>query len=110
MKDDFGRNMFTYAGLPMLIGYEVGPEGDILPFTETPNGGGTAATSSIYILSLKEGHVCGIQSAPVSAKDLGELESKPARRTRIEWDCGMVIENPYAAARLDSITNAALVA
>ncbi|MHA7900774.1 MAG: major capsid protein [Henriciella sp.] len=110
VKDDFGRDMFRYAGLPMLVGYEVGPEGDVLPFTEIGNGGGAAQTSSIYILSLKEGNMCGIQSAPVSAKDLGELESKPARRTRIEWDCGMVIENPYAAARLTSITNAAIVA
>jgi hypothetical protein len=46
----------------------------------------------------------------MSVKDLGELQSEPKHRTRIEWFNGFCIENPYAATRLTSITNAAIVA
>lgn len=109
-KNDLGRPVMLYNGLPMLVGYEVGPDAQVLPFTEVANGGGGAVTTSIYCVSFMEGHVWGIQSGAISAKDLGELDSKPARRTRVEWDPGMVIENPYAAARLTSITDAAIAA
>lgn len=109
-KDDLGRPVTMYNGLPMLVGYEVGPDATFLPFNETGNGGGSAVTTSIYVVSFKEGHVWGIQNAPINATDLGELETKPARKTRVEWFCGMVIENPYAAARLTSITDAAIAA
>jgi len=109
-KDDFGREVMTYNGLPFLVGYETGPDTALLPFTETASGGGSAVTSSIYVMSLKEGHICGIQVAPMSVKDLGELQSEPKHRTRIEWFNSFCIENPYAATRLTSITNAAIVA
>lgn len=61
-------------------------------------------------MSLKEGHVCGIQLGGMTVKDLGELQSEPKHRTRIEWYPGMCIENPYAVTRLTSITNAAITA
>lgn len=110
-RNDLGRpDRMRYNNLPILVGYDVGPEGDILPFTELGAGGGAAQCSSIYVVSLKEGHMCGIQSQPMIVTDLGELETAPKKRTRIEWDCGMVIENPYSAARLTSITRAAIVA
>ena len=61
-------------------------------------------------MSLQEGNVCGIQLAPPRVQDLGELQTAPVKRTRVEWYCGMIIENPYAATRLTSITNASIVA
>ncbi|MCK5745967.1 MAG: hypothetical protein KAH44_07110 [Oricola sp.] len=109
-KDDLGRPVTSYNGIPMLVGYEVGPDARILPFNEVAYGGGGAVTTSIYCVSLMEGHLWGIQSGPIATKDLGELEDKPAHRTRVEWDMGMVIENPYAAARLTSITDAPIAA
>lgn len=109
-KDSFGRPQMTYNGLPMLVGYEAGPDAKILPFTEVATGGGGAVTSSLYVVSFKDGNVCGIQLAPPRVQDLGELPTAPVKRTRVEWYCGMVIENPYAACRLSSITNAAIVA
>lgn len=109
-KDDFGRPRMEYAGLPILVGYEAGPDAKILPFTETGAGGGAAQTSSIYVVSFKEGHVCGLQLGGMRVKDLGELETAPKHRTRIEWYTGMCVEHPYAATRLTSITNAAIVA
>lgn len=109
-KDDLGRKIMTYNGIPMLVGYEVGPDQAILPFTEVGGGGGSAVTGSIYCVSFKAGHVFGIESGAMITKDLGELQTKPAKATRVEWDVGMVIEHPYAAARLTSITDAAIVA
>lgn len=109
-KDSFGRPQMTYNGLPMLVGYEAGPDAKILPFTEVPTGGGGAVSSSIYVVNFSDGNVCGIQLAPPRVQDLGELQTAPVKRTRVEWYNGMVIENPYAATRLTSITNAALVA
>jgi hypothetical protein len=109
-KDTFGNPQMTYNNLPILVGYEAGPDAKILPFTEVATGGGGAVTSSIYVTSFKDGNVCGIQLAPPRVQDLGELQTAPVKRTRVEWYCGMVIENPYAATRLTSVTNAAIVA
>jgi len=107
---DPGRKVTMYNGIPILVGYEVGPDLPILPFDEIAFGGGAAETASIYCVSFMEGHVWGIQSGEMITKDLGELESKPAKRTRVEWDMGMVIESPYAAARLTSIRNEPIAA
>ena len=109
-KDSFGRPQLTYSGLPILVGYEAGPDTKLLPFTEVASGGGSAVTSSLFVVSLKEGNVCGIQLAPPRVQDLGELQTAPVKRTRVEWYTGMVVENPYSATRLSSITNAAIVA
>lgn len=109
-KDEFGRDVMNYGGLPFLVGYEAGPDGRILPFTETGAGGGTAQCTSLYVVSFKPGNVCGIQLSPMSVRDLGELQSSPQHRTRVEWFPGMCIENPFAAARLSSITDAPIVA
>jgi hypothetical protein len=67
-------------------------------------------TSSLYVVSFGEGNVCGIQLAPPRVADLGEIQASPVKRVRVEWYNGMVLENPYAASRLSSITNAAIVA
>lgn len=109
-KDEFGRDVMNYGGLPFLVGYEAGPDGRILPFTETGAGGGAAQCTSLYVVSFKEGNVCGIQMDGMSVRDLGELQSEPKHRTRVEWFPGMCIENPFAAARLTSVTDAAIVA
>lgn len=109
-KDDFGNLITTYRGLPILVGYENEADGALLDFNEVASGGGSAVTTSIFALSIKEGMFCGIQTAPMDAKDLGEMQSEPKFLTRIEWDCGIVVEHPYAAMRLTSITDAAITA
>jgi hypothetical protein len=47
----------------------------------------------------------GIQTAPIDVRDLGELQTKPALRTRTEWYAGMVVKHPKAAARLRWVNN-----
>jgi len=50
--------------------------------------------------------VLGLTNGGVQAYDLGELQEKPAYRTRIEFYCGLAVQGGKAAARLTGITNA----
>jgi hypothetical protein len=52
----------------------------------------------------------GIQNGPMDVRDLGELQTKPAKRTRVEWHAGIALFHGKAACRLGGITNAAIVA
>lgn len=106
--DSWGRIRPTFAGLPILVGYEAGPNTAILPFTEANAGGGAAVGTSIYCVNLSDTGLQMLQGSAPSAKDLGEMESEPSFLTRIEWDVSPCIENPYSVARLSSITDAAV--
>lgn len=107
--DAFGRQIAMYNDIPILIA-DYDNEGDqILPFTETCDGEGTAQNTSIYCVSFGTGMVTGIQNGNIDARDLGELEEKPAMRTRVEWYAGIACMHGKSAARLSGITNAAVV-
>ena len=99
--DDFGRQIAVYAGVPIGIVEEDGAGDLILDFDETT--GASAVTSSIYAVRFAPDMLSGIQTAPVSVRDLGEIDVKPAFRTRIEWYSGVVIKHPRAAARLQGV-------
>lgn len=109
-KDEFGRQVTMYAGLPILEMGEDNTGVSTLGFTEANPGGGTPASSSIYVVSLNADTLFGIQSGVIQARDLGELQSKPAVRTRVEWFSGFVVSHPRAATRLRGIKNATAVA
>ncbi len=108
-KDAFGRPVMKYNDLPILIADKDNEYNDILPFTEAATSG-TSTASSIYCVSFGEGAVTGIQNGGISARDLGELETKPAYRTRVEWYAGMAVMKGRSAARLYSISDAAVTA
>ena len=57
-------------------------------------------------MAFAEDRVKGIQNAPVDVRDLGEIDSKPAERTRIEWYASYLLKHPKSAARLSRINNA----
>lgn len=109
-KDEFGRKVTLYDGLPIVI-----PDHDeagqrILTFDEVGAGGGTAQCTSIYCLSLSDDKMFGIQNGPMDVRELGELDAKPVERTRVEWFVGMVTAHPRCAARLRGIKDAAIEA
>lgn len=108
--EDLGKAVPRYNGLPILLGYNVTPFGAFLPFNEVGYGGGAAVTASIYICSFGEMGVCGLETSPMEVKDMGLLNNGIHYRTNVEHDVGLCIENPYAAMRMTSITNAAIVA
>lgn len=109
-KDEFGRQIALYNGLPILEIEQDNTGAEVLGFTEANPGGGSPASTSIYVMSLGSDTLFGIQSKPMQVTDLGEQDSKPVYRTRVEWYPGIVIRHPRAATRLNGIKLAAVVA
>lgn len=107
--DSFGRKITKYNDLPILIVDKDNTNTDILGFTEASYSG-TATSTSIYCVSFGDGKFTGIQNGDMDVRDLGELEDKPAKRTRVEWYNGMAIFHGKSAARLQHIGDAAVTA
>lgn len=108
--DAFGRRIAHYNDLPILIADEDNAAAKILPFTEANPGGGSAASTSIYCVSFGEGMLMGIQNGDMDVMDLGELQTKPVYRTRVEWYAGMAAFHGKSIGRLRGIKDAAVTA
>ena len=108
-KDDFGRPVDVYNGLPLLTSYGDAVSPDPLGFNEAAPGGGSTATS-LYVLSMGTDAVSGIQNGGMDVRDLGELDTMPLWRTRVEWYSGLGIFNGSAAVRVWGISNAPIIA
>ena len=102
--DQFGRQVAMYNDLPILIVDKDNENNDILGFTEA------SSTTSIYVVAFGDGQVQGLENGGMSVRDMGELETKPSLRTRIEWYSGFGVFAPRSAARLKNITDAAVTA
>ncbi len=108
--DAFGRKIARYGDLPILIVDYDNTNAQILPFTEVGYTGSTATACSIYCVSLTDGMLTGIQNGGIDARDLGELQTKPAKRTRVEWYAGIAARHGRCAARLGGVKDAAVTA
>jgi hypothetical protein len=106
---EFGQRILSYNAIPILQVEEDSTGTAILPFTEANPGGGAAASTSIYAVSFGDGALVGIQNQGVDVRDLGELETKPVVRTRIEWYAGIACYSGKAMARLRGIKDIAVV-
>jgi hypothetical protein len=109
-EDDFGRRIIKFKGLPILFGYEPDDSPDLLPFTEVASGGGSAVTSSVYCVSFRPGGFYCIEQTPITVVPEGPVIGQPQDSTHVKWDFGFAREHPKALARLDSVTNATIVA
>lgn len=97
-KDNFGRpvNLFGDVQIRTL-------EDEILPFVAGAEG--EPATSEIYAVKFGPmSDVSGLRNGGVSVRDLGELDTLPVFRTRIEFYAGLAIFNEKSVARLSGIT------
>jgi len=107
--DQLGRRVTEYNGLPILT-VDLDNEGAaILPFTEAA-ASGTATATSIYVVSMGSDSLTGIQNGTIDVRDLGELQTAPMFRTRIEWYNGVAVFNGRAVTRLQHIGDLAIVA
>ncbi|MEV0445447.1 major capsid protein [Streptomyces spectabilis] len=100
-----GKLVSTYNGIPLLDPGQTAAGADILPQTETQ---GTATdASSVYAVKFGQGEddraVTGLTNGGIQVTDLGEMESKPAYRTRIEFYTGLAVFGGKAAARLNGV-------
>jgi len=107
--DAFGRRITKYNDLPILIVDLDNTETAILGFTEAAASGGATATS-IYVVSMGSGALTGLQNGGIDVRDLGELETAPLYRTRVEWYNGIAVMNGRAVTRLRYIGDLAIVA
>ena len=108
-KDEFGRRIAVYNDLPILIADYDDLGNRIIDFNEAGPGGGTTS-QSIYVLSIGDDMVTGLQNGTMEVADLGELDSAPVLRTRVEWLIGLAVMHGRAASRVWGITNAAVTA
>ncbi|GMA33512.1 major capsid protein [Litorihabitans aurantiacus] len=100
------KRVLTYNGIPVLDPGLTAAGAAVLPLTETQ--GTSTASSSIYAVRFGEDEtdqgVTGLTNGGVQVDDLGQLQEKPAYRTRIEFYCGLATFGGRAAARLRGIT------
>ena len=96
-KDAFGRPIEYFGDVQIRT-----VEDDVIPAAET---GG-----DIYAVKFgAQEYVSGITNGGVDVRDLGELDSLPVFRTRIEFYCGLAQFHPKASARLKNVVRAAEV-
>lgn len=107
--DMLGRRVMRYNDIPILTVDLDHAGAAILPFTEACTSG-TATGTSIYVVSMGADGLTGLQNGGIDVRDLGELQTAPLFRTRIEWYNGMAIFNGRAATRIWSIADAAITA
>jgi hypothetical protein len=107
-QDQFGQSQTVYAGLPVIEIDEDANGNAIMDFTESCPGGGSTGTS-IYCASFGPMMLTGIQKGPMDARDLGEIQTKPVYRTRVEWAAGIAVIDPKSIARVYGIADAAIV-
>ena len=106
--DANGKRQVVWNGVPILDIGSTAAGVSILPQGETQ--GTSTAASSIYAVKFGQSEgdqaVTGLTNGGVQVYDLGELETKPAHRTRIEFYTGMAVFGGRGAARLSGVLNA----
>lgn len=104
-EDLTGKRVLTWNGIPILDIGQAAAGAEIIPATEVQ--GSASNASSIYAVKFGEDEgdqaVTGLTNGGVQVDDLGELQEKPAYRTRIEFYTGLATFGGKAAARLTGV-------
>jgi len=101
-RDEFGRIVTTYNGLPIVDADVLGTVGGLeqLGFNENND-----STTSIYVLSLSDMGLAMVTNGGVQVRDLGEQNSKAVQRTRVEMYCNIADMHPRCVTRLYNIAD-----
>ena len=106
----FGMRVQTFSGIVIGILDKDNSGNEILAMDET-EGSSSGVCGSMYALRLEPWQgVCGLQNNAVEVRDLGELQTQPALRTRIEWPMTIATFGPRSFCRLQGITTTSGVA
>jgi hypothetical protein len=98
-EDMFGRVINTFQGIPLVdIGVKADQTTEIITNSETLSGG-TDETSIYAVKYGDDEYMFGIQQEPMQVRDLGEIDTKPVYRDRVEWVVGLAVNNPRSLAR-----------
>ena len=106
-RDMFGRIIDMYGSARLVdIGVTSDQTTEIILNTETTAGaafGGTECTS-LYAVKFGIGsETWGIQQYPMEVEDLGQLQTAPVYRTRVDWPHGLATVAPRSLARMYGI-------
>jgi len=98
-KDMFDRVINTFQGVPLIdIGIKADQSTEIITNGESLSLG--SDETSIYACKYGPSeYFWGIQQAPLEVRDLGEIDTKPVYRDRVEWVVGLAVSNPRSLAR-----------
>lgn len=102
-----GKRVATWNGIPLLDIGQTSAGADIIPQTETQ--GSSSVAASIYAVKFGQAEgdqaVTGLTNGGVQVRDLGELDTLPVYRTRLEFYTGLAIFGGKGAARLTGVLN-----
>ena len=109
--DAFGRKMAYYQDLPILVAWQDNNDLEILPFDEASGDSTSLDNGSIYCVSIGDMMLEGLNfknsegGYGISVRDLGELNTKPVMRTRIDWHTSIAVQHGRSVARLRGVKN-----
>jgi hypothetical protein len=102
--DRWGYSVTKYADIPLIaieddnLGSAILGQDEHSAISET--------SSSLYVGRFgADEYVSGLQNGGMQVTDIGELETKPAMRTRVEWYTSLAIFHPRSVARITGISN-----
>jgi hypothetical protein len=99
-RDQFDREIETYRGVRLVdIGFASDDATLIIPNNETQGAGGANFTS-IYAVRFGDAYTSLIQKGGIQVRRIGELETKPVMRTRVEWAIAVGCVHKASMARL----------
>lgn len=105
VKGDFGKPVGIFKGIPIITSDWILQTEAISSSIYNAKTGGSS--TSIFACKFGEGALTGCQNGGVNTKDLGDLETKDATRTRIKWYVSAALFSELALARYDGITDEA---
>lgn len=100
----FGKQLSTYAGVPILVIQRENDMSSILDFDEDPGDGGDDA-ASIYLPRFGREDVFGILGfgGAWEVRDHGEQEAAPRVLGRLQVYVGLVTAHPRSVARISKV-------
>lgn len=101
---NFGKQIPSYVGIPMLVIQRENDMSSVLGFDEDPGDGGDDA-ASIYLAKFGREDVFSIlgHGGAWQVHDMGEQQASPRHLGRVELYTNVVIKHPRSAARISRI-------
>lgn len=101
----YSRKVLEWGDIPINVD-------DFLVNTETISGGAYSgktggASSSIFLVRFGTDDLSGLQNGSLQTKEIGQLESKDARRWRIKWYPSIALFRDFSVAMIDGVDSAA---
>ena len=105
-RDEFGRMIEKFRNIEIVVDDHIYNDEVIAAgaFSSSACGTGTTGGTTIFILSFGPKAVCGVQGTNgIETTNLGDLETKDARRHRIKWYNGLMFQNLRSSAKIVGI-------